>query len=232
MQDYSDKRFLVVDDFNDFLSSVKAMLREMGARDVDTANRGEEAIAMCRQKRYDIILHDYNLGAGKNGQQVLEELLAARLISHQCIFVMVTAEMLPTAVLPEMSAGLGVSESQTGFLVSLWAAVVVVASLPLARWTRRFDRRSVVVWSLIGLAVSVAVTALAPTYPIAVGGRLAGALAVGLLWATTNAYTADLVAAQRTGTLDDVAELAVSWFTRHLRSAGHPARDTAHTRTS
>ena len=77
MQDYSDKRFLVVDDFNDFLSSVKAMLREMGARDVDTANRGEEAIAMCRQKRYDIILHDYNLGAGKNGQQVLEELIAA-----------------------------------------------------------------------------------------------------------------------------------------------------------
>jgi CheY-like chemotaxis protein/cytochrome c-type biogenesis protein CcmH/NrfG len=99
MQDYSDKRFLVVDDFNDFLSSVKAMLREMGARDVDTANRGEEAISMCRQKRYDIILHDYNLGSGKNGQQVLEELLAARLISHQCIFVMVTAESSQAMVL-------------------------------------------------------------------------------------------------------------------------------------
>lgn len=99
MQDYSDKRFLVVDDFNDFLSSVKAMLREMGARDVDTANRGEEAIAMCRQKRYDIILHDYNLGSGKNGQQTLEELLATRLISHQCIFVMVTAESSQAMVL-------------------------------------------------------------------------------------------------------------------------------------
>jgi len=99
MQDYSDKRFLVVDDFNDFLSSVKAMLREMGARDVDTANRGEEAISMCRQKRYDIILHDYNLGSGKNGQQVLEELLAARLISHQCIFVMATAESSQAMVL-------------------------------------------------------------------------------------------------------------------------------------
>ncbi|TYL53988.1 MFS transporter [Agromyces mariniharenae] len=109
-------------------------------------------------------------------------------------FVMVTAEMLPTAVLPEMSAGLGVTEAQTGFLVSLWAAVVVVGSLPLVRLTRRLDRRSLIVWSLVGLAASVAVTALAPTYPIAVGGRLAGALAVGLLWATTNAYTADLVA--------------------------------------
>lgn len=99
MQDYSQQRFLIVDDFNDFLSSVKAMLREMGARDVDTANRGEEAIAMCRQKRYDIILHDYNLGSGKNGQQVLEELLGLRLISHQCIFVMVTAESSQAMVL-------------------------------------------------------------------------------------------------------------------------------------
>ncbi|MEO4049166.1 response regulator [Pseudomonas sp. CAU 1711] len=92
MQDYSGKRFLVVDDFSDFRSAVKAMLREMGAKDVDTADRGEECIALCRHKRYDIILHDYNLGSGKNGQQTLEELLAARLISHQCIFVMVTAE--------------------------------------------------------------------------------------------------------------------------------------------
>ena len=109
-------------------------------------------------------------------------------------FVMVTAEMVPTAVLPEMSAGLGVSEAQTGLLVSLWAAVVVIGSFPLVRLTRHLDRRAVIVWSLVALAVSVAVTALAPAYPIAVAGRLVGALSVGLLWATTNAYSADLVA--------------------------------------
>ncbi|MGL4316352.1 MAG: response regulator [Pseudomonas sp.] len=99
MADYSTTRFLIVDDFSDFRSSVKAMLRDIGARDVDTADRGEEALAMCRQKRYDIILHDYNLGAGKNGQQVLEELIAGKLISHQCIFVMVTAESSQAMVL-------------------------------------------------------------------------------------------------------------------------------------
>ena len=109
-------------------------------------------------------------------------------------FVMVTAEMVPTAVLPEMSAGLGVSEAQTGMLVSVWAAVVVVGSFPLVRLTRRFDRRAVIVWSLVALAASVALTALAPAYPLALAGRLVGALSVGLLWATTNAYTADLVA--------------------------------------
>jgi len=99
MQDYSGKRFLVVDDFSDFRSSVKAMLADMGGKDVDVADRGEDTLQLCRTKRYDIILHDYNLGSGKNGQQVLEELMAGKLISHQCIFVMVTAESSQAMVL-------------------------------------------------------------------------------------------------------------------------------------
>src|SRR5438309_1398557 len=43
-------------------------------------------------------------------------------------FVMVTAEMLPTAVLRPMSEGLGAAETKVAQLVSLWAAVVVLAA--------------------------------------------------------------------------------------------------------
>lgn len=107
--------------------------------------------------------------------------------------VMVTGEMLPTAVLPQMSSGLGVSESRTALLVSLWAAVVVAASFPLARLARRWDPPRVVTGSLLAFAGSAAVVALAPTYAVALGGRLLGAAAVGLLWATVNAFVADLV---------------------------------------
>lgn len=92
MIDYSKKRFLVVDDFSEFRTSVTGMLRLMAVKQVDAAARGEDAIAMCRNTPYDVILHDYNLGAGKNGQQVLEELHHAGLISPHCIFVMCTAE--------------------------------------------------------------------------------------------------------------------------------------------
>jgi DNA-binding response OmpR family regulator/cytochrome c-type biogenesis protein CcmH/NrfG len=99
MLDYGSTRFLIVDDFSDFRNSLKAMLRDMGARDVDTADRGETAIHMCRSKRYDVILHDYNLGSGKTGQQVLEELVSSRLISHHSMFVMVTAESSQAMVL-------------------------------------------------------------------------------------------------------------------------------------
>ncbi|MFI9489030.1 MFS transporter [Promicromonospora sp. NPDC052451] len=107
--------------------------------------------------------------------------------------LMVTAEMLPTAVLAQMSAGLGVAESSTGLLVSMWAAVVVVLSFPLVRLTRGWDRRTVIAGGLAVLAASSVLTALAPTYPVAVGARVVGAAAVGLLWATTNAHVADLV---------------------------------------
>lgn len=106
---------------------------------------------------------------------------------------MVTAEMLPTAVLEQMSTGLGVAESSTGLLVSMWAAVVVVLSFPLVRLTRRWDRRAVIAGGLAALALSSALTALAPTFPVAAGARVLGASAVGLLWATTNAHVADLV---------------------------------------
>ena len=116
------------------------------------------------------------------------------LVLGAATFVMVTAEMVPTAVLPEMSAGLGVSEAQTGLLVSVWAAVVVVGSSPARAPHRHLDRRAVIVWGLVALAVSVALTALGARLPGRGRRRLVGALSVGLLWATTNAYTADLVA--------------------------------------
>ncbi|GAA1176018.1 hypothetical protein GCM10009584_16830 [Ornithinimicrobium humiphilum] len=119
--------------------------------------------------------------------------LPALLALAAATFVMVTAEMLPASVLVPMSAGLGVPEAWTGQLVSAWALTVVVASLPLVRLTRGRDRRLVVVGGLLVLAASSLGTALGPTFGVVLAARLAGACAVGLLWATANAHVADLV---------------------------------------
>jgi tetratricopeptide (TPR) repeat protein len=55
---------------------------------------------MCSQKSYDFILQDFHLGDGKkNGQQVLEDLMIEKLISHESVFVMVTAETSQAMVL-------------------------------------------------------------------------------------------------------------------------------------
>ncbi len=100
MLQYGQKSFLIVDDFTDFRTSTRSMLRELGVRDVDTADSGEQALRMCAQKRYDFILQDFHLGDGKkNGQQVLEDMILDKLISHECVFIMVTAESSQAIVL-------------------------------------------------------------------------------------------------------------------------------------
>ena len=117
----------------------------------------------------------------------------ALLVLGSATLVMVTGEMLPTALLAGMSAGLGVTEASTGMLVSLWALVVVVTSFPLVRLTRAWDRTNVISASMLFLSGSALLTALAPSYTVALVSRTMGAAAVGLLWSTVNAHVADLV---------------------------------------
>ncbi|MCF4122919.1 MFS transporter [Antribacter sp. KLBMP9083] len=113
--------------------------------------------------------------------------------------VMVTGEMLPTAVLPQMGASLGVGEDRIGLLVALWAGTVVVASPLLVGLVRGRDRRAVIVVALVVFAASGVIVAAADTYAVAVAGRLLGAAACGLLWSTVNVHTADVVPERELG---------------------------------
>ncbi len=45
-----------------------------------------------RRRAYDVVLCDYNLGEGMDGQQVLEEAKHRRLVGYATVFVMITAE--------------------------------------------------------------------------------------------------------------------------------------------
>lgn len=90
---YQRKHFLIVDDFDNFIISLKQMLRRLGAEDIDSARNGDEAIQMCIKKHYDVVFCDYNMGdSHKNGQQVLEELRYRRLLKNMDLFIMVSAE--------------------------------------------------------------------------------------------------------------------------------------------
>ena len=86
------KDFLIIDDFGDMRSMIKSMLQAIGITKLDAAANGMDAVSAMEAKRYDIVLCDYNLGPGKNGQQVLEEARHRNLIGLGSIFVMITAE--------------------------------------------------------------------------------------------------------------------------------------------
>lgn len=89
---YEALQALIVDDFDSFRMTVHRMLQEMGLHQVDNAVNGAEALRHCRQKSYDLILCDYNLGRGKTGQQVLEEVRHHELQSNDTLFIMISAE--------------------------------------------------------------------------------------------------------------------------------------------
>jgi len=90
--DIARKRVLIVDDFAQMRSTLKQMLQSLGVSDIDLAANGREAVEALARASYDIVLCDYNLGPGKDGQQVLEEAKHRRLIRYSTIFVMITAE--------------------------------------------------------------------------------------------------------------------------------------------
>jgi tetratricopeptide (TPR) repeat protein len=75
------------------------MLSSFGAYHVDMASSSEDAMDKCRFNFYDIILCDFNLGQGKNGQQILEALKASKRIKHTHLFIMITAETSKDVVL-------------------------------------------------------------------------------------------------------------------------------------
>lgn len=89
---YRSLRFLVVDDFENFRLSIRQMIRAFGVDSIEVASNGEDAVARCEFEEFDVILCDYNLGSGKSGQQVLEELRHNKLLKQTSIFILITAE--------------------------------------------------------------------------------------------------------------------------------------------
>ncbi|PIE43318.1 MAG: hypothetical protein CSA50_05405 [Gammaproteobacteria bacterium] len=89
---YAKLKFLLVDDFQNFRISITQMLREFGAVDISVAGSGIDAVDKCKFNRFDVVLCDYNMGGGKNGQQILEELRFRKYLRRTSLFVLVTAE--------------------------------------------------------------------------------------------------------------------------------------------
>lgn len=86
------KRILIVDDLVEARSALKSMLTMLGADQVDSATDGREAMGFIMEHDYDVIFSDYNLGKGKDGQQILEEARYTNRLKASSSFVMVTGE--------------------------------------------------------------------------------------------------------------------------------------------
>jgi predicted MFS family arabinose efflux permease len=108
-------------------------------------------------------------------------------------FVGILSELVPSGVLPQMSEGLGVSDSQVGFLVGVYALASAVCAIPLVSVTLAMNRKTLLMVLLVGFAASNIVVAFSSSYGLIVVFRIVGGVCAGVMWPMIAAYGARLV---------------------------------------
>jgi len=86
------KKVLIIDDFQEMRVMLRTMVEPLAPEMIKLAQNGEDAIECLENNKFDVVFCDYNLGKGKDGQQVLEEAKHRELLSYDSIYMMCTAE--------------------------------------------------------------------------------------------------------------------------------------------
>jgi DHA1 family inner membrane transport protein len=116
-----------------------------------------------------------------------------------CAACFITAESLPIGLLPQISASMHRSLSVTGLLVTIYALVVVFATVPLAYLTRKLPRR-LLLSAVAGVLVLGSLgSAIAPDFWVLLVFRIITALAQAIFWAVGPVEAANLVRPERRG---------------------------------
>ena len=92
MTAFAQLSVLLIEPHAGMRSSMHNMLNLCGISKIEHAISSGTAIRPLKAKTYDIILCEYDLGDGQDGQQLLEDLRHNNLISLSTVFFMVTAE--------------------------------------------------------------------------------------------------------------------------------------------
>lgn len=119
--------------------------------------------------------------------------LAALLALALAGFITILTEALPAGLLPQISAGLGVSEALAGQLVTVYALGSLLAAIPLIAITQSIRRRSLLLLAIIGFVIANTVTTFSTSYTLTIVARFLAGVAAGLLWALLAGYASRMV---------------------------------------
>jgi len=131
MQDISALSVLVVDPNPGMRANLQNLLSLIGTTKVEFAVNSGTAIRQLSKRAYDIILCEYDLGDGQDGQQLLEDLRHHQLIGLFGIFIMLTSEGVYSKVVSAAEL------TPTDYILKPFTAEVLSA-----RMTRAVERRT------------------------------------------------------------------------------------------
>ncbi|MFD4838432.1 MFS transporter [Achromobacter sp. NPDC058515] len=114
-------------------------------------------------------------------------------------FICIVTETLPAGLLPQISDGLGVSQSLAGQMVTAYALGSLLAAIPLTIATRGWRRRNVLLMTIVGFLVFNSATALSSNYWLTLVARFFAGVAAGLAWSLLAGYARRMVAPYQQG---------------------------------
>lgn len=94
---------LVVDDYQTMTRIIRNLLKQLGFTDIDDANDGAAALKRLRERKYGLIISDWNM-APMTGYELLKE-VRANPETAATPFIMVTAESKTENVIAAKQAG-------------------------------------------------------------------------------------------------------------------------------
>ena len=94
---------LVVDDYQTMVRIIRNLLKQLGFEDVDDASDGASALAKLRQRRYGLVISDWNMEP-MTGYELLQRVRGDADLK-ETPFIMVTAESKTDNVVAAKKAG-------------------------------------------------------------------------------------------------------------------------------
>ncbi|MDD2222180.1 MAG: MFS transporter [Pseudomonas sp.] len=108
-------------------------------------------------------------------------------------FIGILSELVPSGLMPQMTQGLGIEQTQVGFLVGVYALAAALCAIPLISMTLWINRKTLLLLLLAGFTVSNLVVGFASSYPLIISMRIIGGICAGIMWPMIAAYGTALV---------------------------------------
>ena len=94
---------LIVDDYKTMLRIIRNLLKQLGFENVDDAGDGSEALQKMKEKKYGLVISDWNMEP-MTGLQLLREVRGDNKLA-ETPFIMITAESKTENVVAAKEAG-------------------------------------------------------------------------------------------------------------------------------